>query len=55
MAEKQQLIKIVQELQSGNKDMAAVLYEAYYRDLHYYILKRVNDPEKAEALTKDLR
>jgi len=53
MAEKQQLIKIVRELQSGNKNMAAVLYETYYRDLHYYILKRVNDPEKAEALTKD--
>lgn len=53
MAEKQQLIKIVRELQSGNKNMAAVLYEAYYRDLHYYILKRVNDPEKAEALTQD--
>lgn len=53
MAEKQQLIKIVRELKSGNKDMAAVLYEVYYRDLHYYILKRVNDPEKAEALTKD--
>lgn len=53
MAEKQQLIKIVRELKSGNKNMAAVLYEAYYRDLHYYILKRVNDPGKAEALTKD--
>ncbi len=53
MVEKQRLVAIIGELQNGNQDAAATLYEAYYRDLHYYILKRVNDPEKAEALTQD--
>lgn len=53
MAEKQQLVEIVHKLHNGNRDAATTLYEAYYRDLHYYILKRVNDPEKAETLTQD--
>lgn len=53
MAEKQQLIEIVHQLKNGDKEAAAVLYEAYYRDLHYYILRRVTDPENAESLTND--
>ena len=53
MAEKQQLIEIIHQLQSGDKGAATALYEAYYRDLHFYVLKRVNDPDNAEALTQD--
>lgn len=53
MAERKQLIEMVCALQRGEKDSAVVLYEAYFRDLQYYILKRVNDPKKAKILTQE--
>lgn len=45
---------MAQQLKDKNQNAAAVLYEVYYRDLHYYVLKRVHDPEMADAMAREI-
>lgn len=51
--EKQELILLVSALQKGKKDAAGPLYDAYYNDIYFFILKMVNDPHLASDLTQD--
>ena len=51
--EKKELISIVSAAQNGKDDAATALYDAFSKDLYYYILKTVNDPHLAEDLLQD--
>ena len=51
--EKNQLITLVSSLQKGEQEAAGSLYDAYYNDVYYFILKIVKDPHLAADLTQD--
>lgn len=53
MIQKEQLISIVTAAQKGEENAVSVLYNTFYMDLHYYIMKIVKDPELAADLTQD--
>lgn len=51
--EKQELITLVSALKKGQKDAAGPIYDAYYNDIYFFILKIVKDPYLASDLTQD--
>ena len=53
MKDTEQLTTIVSNLQKGNEEAAADLYNAYRDSIYYYILKTVKDPELAADLTQE--
>ena len=53
MIEKEKLISIVTSAQRGESDGATALYDTFYQDVYYYILKTVNDPALSADLTQD--
>lgn len=53
MIPKEQLISIVTAAQRGEENAVSELYNAFYMDLHYYIMKTVKDPDLAADLTQD--
>lgn len=53
MIEKEKLISMVTSAQRGEDDGATALYDTFYQDIYYYILKTVNEPELAADLTQD--
>lgn len=53
MIEKEKLVSMVISAQKGENDGATALYDTFYQDIYYYILKTVNDPELAADLTQD--
>jgi len=53
MIPKEQLISIVTAAQRGEENAVSELYNTFYMDLHYYIMKTVKDSELAADLTQD--
>lgn len=53
MIDKEQLISIVTAAQKGEENAVSELYNAFYMDVHYYIMKTVKDTELAADLTQD--
>lgn len=53
MVEREKLVAMVRALQQGQDDAATQIYDTFYNDIYYYILKTVNDPELAADLTQD--
>ena len=54
MVEKEQLVAMVQGVQTGDEAATALMYETFHEDFYYFILKTVNnDRELAEDLTQD--
>ncbi|MBO5322630.1 MAG: RNA polymerase sigma factor [Oscillospiraceae bacterium] len=53
MIEKEKLVSMVIRAQKGDNDGATALYDTFYQDIYYYILKTVSDPELAADLTQD--
>lgn len=53
MVEREKLVAMVRALQQGREDAATQIYDTFYNDIYYYILKTVNDPELAADLTQD--
>lgn len=54
MMEREKLIALVRALQQGEESAAGELYDAFYDDIYYHILKTVDsDPELAADLTQD--
>lgn len=53
MVERETLIRMVRQVQAGDQDAAATLYETFHNDVYYFILKTVSDPELAADLTQD--
>lgn len=52
--EREKLIQLVTDAQQGKPEAGGALYEAFYQDVYYYILKIVdNQPELAEDLTQE--
>ena len=51
--EKEKLVSMVCAAQKGENDAITELYDAFYNDIYYYILKTVNDSELASDLTQD--
>lgn len=53
MMENEKLISLVCSVQNGENDAMTELYDAFYNDIYYYILKTVNNSELASDLTQD--
>ena len=54
MMEREKLIALVTAVQNGQDGAAGELYDAFYDDIYYHILKTVDkDPELAADLTQD--
>lgn len=53
MIERSELIELVQSVQAGKDDAIAKMYDRFYEDIYYYILKTVNDADLAADLTQD--
>ena len=53
MIEKEKLIAMVTSAQQGDSDGATALYDTFYQDIYYYILKTVNDSELAADLSQE--
>lgn len=51
--EREKLTAIVSAVQRGETDAAGILYDVCQKDIYYFILKTVNDPELASDLTQD--
>lgn len=51
--EKEKLVSMVCAAQNGQNDALTEIYDAFYNDIYYYILKTVNDTELAADLTQD--
>lgn len=51
--EKEKMVSMVLAVQNGENDAMTELYDAFYNDIYYYILKTVNDSELALDLTQD--
>ena len=53
MIDKEKLVAMVVSAQRGDGDGATALYDTFYQDIYYYILKTVSDPDLAADLTQD--
>ena len=53
MAEKGRIVSLVLEMKNGKEEAFSKLYEVYYQDIYYYILRIVNDSELASDLTQE--
>ena len=53
MVERKKLIAMVRGAQQGDDEAAAELYDNFYSDIYYHIMKTVNHPELAADLTQD--
>lgn len=51
--EKNKIVDIVKAVQDGEEKSATALYDAFQKELYFYILKTVNDPQLAEDLLQD--
>ena len=51
--EKEKLVSMVCAAKNGENEAITEIYEAFYNDIYYYILKTVNDSELAADLTQD--
>lgn len=50
---KNELIDIVEQAKTGNKNAFKALYEEYYDRLYFFVLKNVDSKEAAEDITQD--
>ena len=48
-----QTTALICALQNGDKQAASSIYEIFYNDIYYFILKTIKDPELAADLTQD--
>ncbi len=53
MMEKEKLVQLVLNVQSGKETAIAELYDCFYEDIYYYIFKTVKDADLAADLTQD--
>lgn len=51
--DRERLIALVTGVQNGDDNAMTEMYNAFHDDIHYYILKTVNDTELASDLTQD--
>lgn len=51
--EREKLISMVRAVQNGEEDSKAALYDTFYDNLYYYIMKTVKDPELGLDLTQE--
>lgn len=51
--EKNKIVDIVKAVQDGEEKSAIALYDAFQKELYFYILKTANDPQLAEDLLQD--
>lgn len=53
LMEREQMIALVAAVQEKRPNAATNLYNAFYEEIYYYILKTVKEPELASDLTQD--
>lgn len=53
MIERNELIELVRAVQAGKEDAIAKMYDTFFDDIYYYIMKTVNDADLAADLTQD--
>ena len=53
MMEKDKLVQLVLDVQSGKETAIAEMYDCFYEDIYYYIFKTVKDADLAADLTQD--
>ena len=49
----EKLVTLVRALQNGDNTGASTIYNVFYNDIYYFILKTVKDPDLASDLTQD--
>lgn len=53
MIARERLISMVRAVQNGEEAAATTLYDTFYDDVYYHIMKTVKDPDLAADLTQD--